>query len=290
MLSIGEFSAICKVSAKTLRYYAEIGLIHPEEINPESGYRYYSIRQLETMLFINRLKSYSFSLDEIKSILHSEELTEEILYPALIRKESEMEKQILEYKKTLEQMNQDIATLKQGRSIMSYLDTIEIQLAELPQMYLLSVRKMVQENDFPEEYKKCYGKLFKKMLDDKLTAAAPPMVLFHSEEFTSLGLDTEFAIPVKEYATGTRDHNPGLCLKTVLHGSYSALPSVYAKQRKWAEKEGYEGNGALCEVYITDPSQVSSEDELITEIYYPVKKKTAKTQAASRSNAKENEI
>lgn len=87
------------MSAKTLRYYAEIGLIHPEEINPESGYRYYSIRQLETMLFINRLKSYSFSLDEIKSILHSEELTEEILYPALIRKEREMEKQILEYKK-----------------------------------------------------------------------------------------------------------------------------------------------------------------------------------------------
>lgn len=80
------------MSAKTLRYYAEIGLIHPEEINPESGYRYYSIRQLETMLFINRLKSYSFSLDEIKSILHSEELTEEILYPALIRKEREMEK------------------------------------------------------------------------------------------------------------------------------------------------------------------------------------------------------
>ena len=27
MLSIGEFSNICKVSTKTLRYYAEIGLI-----------------------------------------------------------------------------------------------------------------------------------------------------------------------------------------------------------------------------------------------------------------------
>ena len=61
LLSIGEFSSICKVSAKTLRYYAEIGLIHPEEIDPENGYRYYSISQLETMLFINRLKSYRFS-------------------------------------------------------------------------------------------------------------------------------------------------------------------------------------------------------------------------------------
>ena len=30
MLSIGEFSKICQVSTKTLRYYAEIGLILPD--------------------------------------------------------------------------------------------------------------------------------------------------------------------------------------------------------------------------------------------------------------------
>ena len=47
MLTIGEFSNICRVSTKTLRYYAEIGLILPDEINPENGYRYYSIEQLE---------------------------------------------------------------------------------------------------------------------------------------------------------------------------------------------------------------------------------------------------
>ena len=48
MLSIGEFSKICKVSTKTLRYYAEIGLILPSEIDPKNGYRYYAIEQLET--------------------------------------------------------------------------------------------------------------------------------------------------------------------------------------------------------------------------------------------------
>lgn len=32
MLSIGEFSNICKVSTKTLRYYAEIGLLEPNEV------------------------------------------------------------------------------------------------------------------------------------------------------------------------------------------------------------------------------------------------------------------
>ena len=63
MLSIGEFSNICQVSTKTLRYYAEIGLILPDEINPENGYRYYSIEQLKRMLFINRLKSYRMSVN-----------------------------------------------------------------------------------------------------------------------------------------------------------------------------------------------------------------------------------
>ena len=69
MLSIGEFSKICKVSTKTLRYYDEIGLINPSKINQENGYRYYSIEQLETMLLINRLKQYNFSLEEKEKII-----------------------------------------------------------------------------------------------------------------------------------------------------------------------------------------------------------------------------
>ena len=84
--------------------------------------------------------------------------------------------------------------------------------------------------------------------------------------------DTEFAVPINEYATGTRDFYPGLCLKTVVHGSYSQLSSVYAKQIEWAEKEGYENCNALYEVYVTSPSEVLQESDFITEVYYPVKK------------------
>lgn len=273
MLSIGEFSKICEVSTKTLRYYAEIGLIQPAEINPENGYRFYLIEQLETMLLINRLKSYNFSLDEIKTILGSEELQDENLYRELIRKKKEIEKQVQEFGKTLEQLNNDLLNLKRGKSIMSYMENIDVELVEVPEMSLLFIRKMVQKHEFEEESVNCFGKLLKKIQDKELTALAPPMTLFHSAEFTPFGMDTEFAIPVKECAAGTRDFHPGLCLKTVLCGSYSNLSSVYTKQLEWAEKEGYETSDALYEMYITDPSQVSDESELITEIYYPVKKK-----------------
>ena len=39
----------------------------------------------------------------------------------------------------------------------------------------------------------------------------------------------EFAIPVKKYVTGSKGFNPGLCLKTVVRGSYSDLFYAYEK-------------------------------------------------------------
>lgn len=273
MLSIGEFSKICRVSTKTLRYYEEIGLILPGEINPENGYRYYSIDQLETMLFIIRLKSYHFSLEEIKQMLESGELREEKLYAALTQKREDMKKQLREQEKSLRQLEGDITNLRNGKPILSYLDEIDVELAEVLMMRLLSVRKMVQEDHFSDEYGSSFGALSGRIHKEKLTIVNPPMVLFHSSEFSPFGLDTEFAVPIRECVTGTRDFQAGLCLKTVVKGSYSMLSSVYARQTTWAEQNGYECTGALFEMYVTDPSQVTSEDELITEVYYPVRKR-----------------
>ncbi|MFQ6792074.1 MAG: MerR family transcriptional regulator [Thomasclavelia sp.] len=132
MLTIGEFSSICRVSTKTLRYYAEIGLILPEEINPENGYRYYSIKQLETMQFINRLKAYHFSLEEIKAVLESEEVMDDKLYAALNKKKKEISMQVMMYRNTLEQIDADMSALRKGKSIMSYMENIGIELVELP--------------------------------------------------------------------------------------------------------------------------------------------------------------
>ena len=112
MLSIGEFSRICRVSTKTLRYYDEIGLIKPCKTNPENNYRYYSIEQLETMLFINRLKQYSFSLEEIKAMITSEKIHNEKLCLELYKKKIEFEKQIQIYSQITKQLNEDIAVYK----------------------------------------------------------------------------------------------------------------------------------------------------------------------------------
>lgn len=273
MLSIGEFSNICRVSTKTLRYYAEIGLLLPAQINSENGYRYYSVEQLETMLLINRLKNYRFSLEEIKEILESGEEQEEKLYFALRKKKKEIQNQIEIMQKNIGELNKDLSSLEQGKSIMSYMENIAVKLVELPKMYLLSIRKMVQQQDFEQEYGNCFGSLLKKIEEEHFTMVAPPMVMFHSEEFRVFGLDTEFAIPVREYVTGTRDFSPGLCLKTVVKGEYTNLPSAYTQLIRWAKKEGYENTNPLFEVYVTDPSQTAQKKDFVTEVYYPVKKR-----------------
>ncbi|ADK13904.1 GyrI-like domain-containing protein, partial [Clostridium ljungdahlii] len=67
---------------------------------------------------------------------------------------------------------------------------------------------------------------------------------------------------------------PGvLCAKSVLRGSYSELTSVYAKLREWVENEGYKLTNPPYEVYVTDPHQVTIPKDLVTEVYFPVKKK-----------------
>ncbi|MED4402262.1 MerR family transcriptional regulator [Metabacillus fastidiosus] len=274
MITIGEFSKICGVSTKTLRYYDEIGLIHPEEINPDSGYRYYSISQLKKMIFINRLKSYHFSLEEIKAILELEEdQSEEKLWSALNRKRKEIQERLNTFESTLKQMSNDISNLEKGISIMSSLDNIEVQLVETETMNILYTRQMMSSDDYALGYGKYFSRLYEKIATEKLTLLGMPITIYHSPEYNPTGNDTEFAIPIEETVKGTRDLPGGLCAKSVLKGPYSELTSVYAKLMEWIEKEGYELVKSPYEVYVTDPNQAAVPEDIVTEVYFPVKKK-----------------
>lgn len=274
MLSIGEFSKICEVSTKTLRYYDEIGLIHPDQINPENGYRYYSISQLKKMLYINRLKSYHFSLEEIKEILDEEaDQSEEKLRFVLHCKRRDIQEKLDTYEYILKQMNQDILNLEQGIHLMSYLDEIEVQLVETGPMNILYMRQMMSRDDYALGYGGYYSRLYEKIAREQLTLVGTPMTIYHSPEFHPAGNDTEFALPVREAVKGTRVLCGGLCARSVLKGAYSNLTSVYAKLREWVEDEGYALTQSPYEVYVTDPYQALTAEELVTEVYFPVTKK-----------------
>ena len=67
-LKIGEFSQMMQVTVKTLRHYEQKGLLFPYEVDEWTGYRYYSVEQMQRLNAIRQLQSLGFSLVEIKEL------------------------------------------------------------------------------------------------------------------------------------------------------------------------------------------------------------------------------
>ena len=73
-LSIGDFSLMTHLSIKTLRYYHQVGLLEPAEVNPDTGYRYYGVEQLPTAQIIQRFRDLGMPIDEVKAVLAAPDL------------------------------------------------------------------------------------------------------------------------------------------------------------------------------------------------------------------------
>src|SRR5258708_28919677 len=69
LLKIGEFARVGQVSIATLRYYDQYGLLKPNALDPDSGYRYYSLDQLARLNRILVLKELDFPLEQIAQLL-----------------------------------------------------------------------------------------------------------------------------------------------------------------------------------------------------------------------------
>ena len=65
---IGEFAELGGVSAKTLRFYDEIGLLRPASVDPRTGYRHYLPQQLEELASILALKNLGVSLAKLREL------------------------------------------------------------------------------------------------------------------------------------------------------------------------------------------------------------------------------
>lgn len=67
-MRIGEIATRAGVTAPTIRYYEEIGLLPPAR-RSSSGYRRYTESTVDELRFIRKAQALGFSLDEIRDIL-----------------------------------------------------------------------------------------------------------------------------------------------------------------------------------------------------------------------------
>ena len=67
-MQIGELSRRTGIAPPTIRYYEEVGLLK-RPARASSGYRAYSSKTVDELLFIKKAQQLGFSLDEITEIL-----------------------------------------------------------------------------------------------------------------------------------------------------------------------------------------------------------------------------
>lgn len=67
-MNIGAAARAAGLPVKTVRYYADIGLVTPEA-RSESGYRQYSSTELNKLVFARRTRAFGFSIEETRELL-----------------------------------------------------------------------------------------------------------------------------------------------------------------------------------------------------------------------------
>ena len=102
MLTVKQISKLAHITPRTIHYYDQIGLLHPDEIG-ENGYRYYSdasLLKLQQILFYREL---DIPLEQIKEIMSSSQYD---LVKALQEHKKQLNKRIV-------RINTLIATVEQ---------------------------------------------------------------------------------------------------------------------------------------------------------------------------------
>jgi DNA-binding transcriptional MerR regulator len=141
MLKIGEFSKLCRVTVKTLRYYDEIDLLKPDLISRENGYRFYRPEKLAAVSEIQSLKDMGFSLEEISRIM-KDRLIPGQLITLLSEKQKLLEESIRSEKSSIQKMERWKNELKKE------LKMEKVTIKKLPDIIAATYRRVIPDYNY----------------------------------------------------------------------------------------------------------------------------------------------
>lgn len=184
MFKIGDFSRIARVSCRLLRYYDELGLLKPAQLERDSGYRYYSASQLPRLNRILVLKELGLSLEEIARVLDSNLSGAELRGMLMVRR-NDAQRALAEEMERLRHIESRIAQI----DTEGELSADDVIMRSEPAQQLLSMRRVVPSfaaaRDLIRELSESLRALKSKGVLGRLTAIA------HAQEFEVDRIDVE---------------------------------------------------------------------------------------------------
>lgn len=271
MLKIGDFSKLTRVSIRMLRHYDEIDLLKPVEIDPFTGYRYYSEEQLPVACRITALKDMGFGLAAIREMLDCYDKPKELERHFRIRR-AELSTMAEETAYRMRLLDTAIERLRKGED-MNY----DITLKTIPERYAACVRMTIPRY---EEEGMVWGVMCEETDHMNLIPAEPCLcsVVFHDAEWKEADVDVEAQKTVKGSYPDTEHVKfktlpPVTVASATYQGAYELIGEVYSAVYAWAEANGYETDGPMTNIYHVSPHETQNPDEFVTEVCLPVKKK-----------------
>ena len=272
MFKIGEFSKLTQVSIRMLRYYDEIGVLKPAEVNSYTGYRMYSAEQIPILQKILLLRDTKFTTLEIKDIIQKN--NEIDILNELEQKKIQINKEIIKEKERIERINSAIEEIKDK----NFKIHCNINFKKVDKIFILSTRDII-ESYFHE------GMLWERWCDyinrENITIKQEMynnVALYHDIEHREKDVDVEVGIIVDKPLKNTDkfvyrevEAVPKMAYAMV-YGPYKNLGKAYEMLAYYLESHNEEMDNKpsrqICHIGVED---TDNPEEYLTEIQIPLK-------------------
>jgi DNA-binding transcriptional MerR regulator len=276
MLRIGEFSRLSQVTIKALRYYDDMNLLKPAHIDKFTGYRYYSVDQLQRIHRIVAFKELGLSLEQIANVLH-DNLSSEHIREILRMQEAEIKQRIAAEQARLAQVEFRLRMI----DMEDHMPDLEVIVKPIAPLRALTLRTSISIDyqsmiAFQAEIEQAMTQ-YHFRLDSPLTE------IHYADEFQMDYQDVEFVFPVDESQTqdvpletaGTLELKtvPGLALAaSYIHRGYDSehISDALAVLQRWIVANPYELRGEHRIVHHRGPLQHAEYPDWIMEFQHEI--------------------
>jgi DNA-binding transcriptional MerR regulator len=263
----GRFAQLARLSRKALRLYADMGLLRPASVNPDSGYRYYALSQLEDAHRIHKLRELGMSLEAIRETLRTWGT------PG--------------FAASLEQHR--TALLHQASKVQVALENIDQLLSVPPQPYVVYTKQVTAQRYLGKRTRcdpddSC---AFIEAAQEQLLAVCKEQLLevvgasqAHYDEQEDFW-EVTVCLPIAGHAPTQLPQNvyegeltAGLVAFTVHRGDCGGdrgLQDAYQAVWSWLREHGHETMGNPMEVYIFDQSNTVNPADYRTEVAWMIR-------------------
>lgn len=268
LFKIGEMSKIFHISVSSLRHYESMGLLVPEYTDAQTGYRYYSTRQFETLDTIRYLRKLGLPLSEISSFVNNRSLADikRLLELQLVQ----VRRQLSELGAVEKQIENRLSQIDRGPD--QSLDTVMEQPLPARRLAVLD-RRLEPEDDtalalaireLAGEDKRALvflGKIGVGVSAESLRrrTARPCDFLFLVLEENEEHSGKVLRVP----------ESRGLSLRFI--GGHDKAGENYKRLFDYMDERGLSPDGPALEITMIDQGFTSNASEFLTEIQVPLK-------------------